>query len=56
VLIATGAPVENALATASNARGLAVPDTRMQRTWLQHQAQRFAAVGSTVRDKDATGV
>jgi protein-tyrosine phosphatase len=46
VLVATGIPTEQALVTASNARGLPVPDTRAQRAWLVHNAQRFATLGS----------
>ena len=47
LLIATGSPADKAMATASNARGLAVPDTRSQRAWLESNAARFAALGSS---------
>ena len=46
LLIATGSPADKAMATASNARGLAVPDTRGQRAWLESHAARFATLGS----------
>jgi protein-tyrosine phosphatase len=42
VLVALGLPVENAIATASEARGLTVPETPQQRMWLEAHACIFA--------------
>jgi protein-tyrosine phosphatase len=42
VLVALGLPVEKAIATASEARGLAVPETPQQRMWLVAHAYMFA--------------
>jgi protein-tyrosine phosphatase len=46
VLVALGLPLEKAIATASDARGLAVPETLEQRKWLKANAEKIAARAS----------
>ena len=43
-LVALGFPIDKAIATASRARGLPVPETPQQRLWLERNAQRFVAL------------
>jgi hypothetical protein len=50
VLLAMGMSLEEAVATASEARGLRVPESPEQRTWLTTNAQRFANVTTRARD------
>ena len=44
VLVAMGMPLEKAVTTASEARGVPVPESPEQRRWLTTNAQRFAAL------------
>jgi protein-tyrosine phosphatase len=40
-LVALGFPLDKAIATASRARGVSVPETPQQLMWLEQHAQRF---------------
>lgn len=48
VLVATGMPLEKAVTIASEARGVPVPESPVQRTWLAANTPRFANLGSKV--------
>ena len=44
VLVAMGVPLEKAVTTTSEARGVPVPESPEQRTWLTANAQRFGSI------------